>query len=84
MKDVISDDRWLTLADIPARPPRPPSGDPNARIAPGRFSQFMEYMMVHRDTSGATVEFSAPINFLFDGMDMPADNIRNSSEQQKD
>ncbi|MNU27233.1 hypothetical protein D3C71_156190 [compost metagenome] len=84
MKDEDSNDRWLTLADIPARPPPPPSGDPNARIAPGRFSQFMEYMMVHRDTSGATVEYSEPINFLFDDMEMPTDGIWNSSEQQKD
>jgi hypothetical protein len=83
MKDEDSIDGWLTRADLPATAPRP-SGDPDARIAPGRFTQFMEYMMVHRDTSGATVEFSKPINFLYDGMEMPSDRIFTSSETQKD
>lgn len=85
MKDEDRIDGWLTLADIPARPPRS-LGDPDARIAPGRFTQFMEYMMVHRERSPDEVvlEYSAPINFLYDGMEMPSDRIFTSSETQKD
>jgi hypothetical protein len=61
-----------------------PSGDPDARVAPGRFTQFMEYMMVHRERNPGEVaiEYSKPINFLEDGVDMPS--TWNSSEKQKD
>lgn len=81
--DTIAD--WHTLADLPARAPRP-SGDPDARIAPGRFTQFMEYMMVHRERHAdeAVLEYSAPINFLYNGIQMPTDQIWKSSEPQKD
>lgn len=55
-------------------------------FARGRFTQFIEYMMVHRERSPEEVvlEYSAPINFLYDGMEMPTDGIWNSSEKQKD
>jgi hypothetical protein len=44
----------------------------------------MEYMMVHRERNPGEVaiEYSKPINFLEDGVDMPS--TWNSSEKQKD
>ncbi len=85
MKDEDSIAGWYTLADLPPCAPQP-SGDPDARVAPGRFAQFMAYMMVHREKSPdeAVLEYSAPISFLHDGIEMPTSQIWNSSEQQKD
>jgi hypothetical protein len=46
----------------------------------------MEYMMVHREMSPDEVvlEYSAPINFVNDGIQMPSGQFQLSNDQQKD
>jgi hypothetical protein len=63
-----------------------PSDFARSSIAPGRFTQFMEYMMVHREMSPDEVvlEYSAPINFVNDGIQMPSGQFQLSNDQQKD
>jgi hypothetical protein len=63
-----------------------PSDFARSSIAPGRFTQFMEYMMVHRERSPeeAVLEYSAPINFVHDGIEMPSGQFQLSNDQQKD
>jgi hypothetical protein len=41
-------------------------------------------MLQNRENEGPMFEYSAPINFLHDGLEMPTDGIWHSSEKQKD
>jgi hypothetical protein len=43
-------------------------------------------MMVHRERSPeeAVLEYSAPINFVHDGIEMPSGQFQLSNDQQKD